>query len=187
MIRNIIQIGNDILYKKSEKVAEEEILSRENQELIDDMLDTCEAEKDSTAGLSAVQVGVLKRIMIIKKISDEEHFDEGEWEVCINPQIEILDTTPHFAWEGCLSVGERDSRLFAPVSRPNKVKLTYKNREGEDKKIEATAYFSHIVQHEIDHLNGILFLKHVHNPKNIWRNDKLDEYLDKYGTYPEIR
>lgn len=186
MVRDIIQIGDPILLEVSKKVTKKDLLSRETQVLIDDMLDTCNAEKEGSAGLSAVQIGVLKRIYIARRMDLQDGDDDRNpiWEVMVNPVVEVLDDTGSRMWEGCLSIGKGDERLFAPVSRPKKIRVTYWDREGKEKSFEASEYMSHVVQHEQDHLDGKLFLNYVKNPKNIWKSIDLDKYINTYGEYP---
>lgn len=188
MVREIIQLGDEKLYQTSKEVEESEILSRETQELIDDMLDTCNHEMESTAGLSAIQVGVPVRIYIARRmdLEEEEDSDNPEWEVLINPKVEVVDPKPSTMWEGCLSVGKGDERLFAPVTRPIEVKVTYLDRDAKEKVFQAREYMSHVIQHEQDHIDGKLFLSYVKNPTNIWKSVELDSYIDENESFPPI-
>lgn len=185
MVRKILQVGDPLLSTISTELTKEEITSQETQDLYQDLVDTCMQEKDGTAGLSAVQIGIPKRIYVIRRL-DLEKDDSVDpiWEVMINPDVEVIDDTPSVIWEGCMSVGVGEDRLFGPVARPRKVKVRYYNLKGERKELVASGYVAHIIQHEQDHLNGVLFLKYVANPKNIWKNKVLDSYLEKYGDFP---
>lgn len=184
MVREIIQIGDQTLYTKSIEVTPEGLSSRETQELIQDMIDTCNLDPKGTGGLSAVQVGELKRIFIVNRLDKTE--EGGEWEVVVNPILETIGNQRSVAWEGCLSVGEGDKRLFGPVERADHVKLKYLNRVGESRELEANDFFAHVIQHEVDHLDGILFLRHIKNPLNIWTSGELDDYIDDNGELPEV-
>lgn len=188
MVKPILQIGNPLLYKSSQPVAPEDILSRENQQLIQDMFDTCNHEKESTAGLSAVQIGVLKQIYIIRRIDlDTDEEDNPVWEALINPKVEYLSEKKAIAWEGCLSIGTGDKRLFGPVSRYQDVRVEYHDKYGKPQNLEAHGFLAHIIQHEQDHLDGVLFLKYIHNPENIWKSSKLDEYIEDHDTFPPVK
>lgn len=188
MIRNIIQIGDSLLTEPSREIAKDEILSRESQELFGDMVETCDAERESTAGLSAVQIGIPKRVYVIRNIdSRKDKENKPVWEVVINPELKVLDSELSTAWEGCLSIGEGDKRLFGPVRRPRKVKIDYLDRNGKKKSLTGEDYLAHIIQHEQDHLDGKLFLGYIDNPTNIWTSEKLDAYIDKYDAYPPIQ
>lgn len=189
MVKQIIQLGDPRLFQKSEPVTPEELDSPTIQNLIQDLIDTCKFHEEGTAGLSAVQIGVLKRVFVARRIDLEEEQKEKNkeeivWEVMINPEVEILDATPHMIWEGCMSVGEGADRLFGPVSRPVKVKVTYLDAKGKQRELVGEKEMSHIIQHEQDHLDGKLFLRYVTNPQNIWKNDELEEYLDKHEAFP---
>ncbi len=182
----ILQIGEPILEQRASKVKQKEIKSKKIQALIDNMLDTCRANLERTAGLSAPQVGESLAISICRRLDIDENADE--WEIMINPKIIAKSEEETIMWEGCLSVGVGDRALYGPVARPAEVVVEYLDREGKKKEIEGKEVFSHVIQHELDHLEGILFLKYVPNPdENIWLSKDLDEYLAKFGEFPEIR
>jgi peptide deformylase len=184
MVRKIIQIGNEDLLQRSEEVPVEKIKEKELQELIDDMIDTCNVDPASTGGLAAIQVDVDKRIILVNRI-DLHDIESGifEWEVMINPKIEIRGKKKQTFWEGCLSVGVGEDRLFGPVTRPAEITVTYYDRNAKRKRLEANGYFAQAIQHEYDHLEGILFLKYIPNPANIWKSKKLDEYLETHDDF----
>lgn len=182
MIREIIQIGDARLAQPSQAILPKKITSDEVQALIQDLVDTCQSYGDETAGLSAVQVGVLKRVFVVRRIDLEPE----EWEVMINPEVEVLDNRQTEYWEGCMSIGAGDSRLFGPVARAKRVKVKYLDRNGQAQELEAADYLAHIILHEDDHLEGKLFLQYISNPQNIWKGGDLDEYLEKHGHYPEV-
>jgi peptide deformylase len=104
-------------------------------------------------GLAATQIGISKRVAVID-ISQEKN----EPFVIINPEIEILDTSKNEDYdEGCLSV----PGFFETVSRPSDIKLTYQDLNGEKKEIKPEGLLTKVVQHELDHLNGRLFVDHI--------------------------
>jgi peptide deformylase len=186
MVKPILQIGNEILTKSSARVEEKEILSREIQDLIQDLKDTCNLDPDTSAGLSAVQIGVLKRVYLVRRIDIEKEEDPPMWEAMINPEVEQVGNKHDVIWEGCLSIGTDDNRLFGPVERPSHVKVRYTNQEGEQRELEAKGFMAHIIQHEQDHLDGILFLKYIDNPQNLWKLKDLDKYIAENDHYPSI-
>lgn len=182
MVLKILQIGNPILETKAKQV--DDIKQAKIQKLIDDMLDTCIAKSDKAAGLSAPQVGEPLRISICRRFDLSE--DSDEWEVMINPELISESSDTSVVWEGCLSIGVGAKALYGPVIRPKKVRVRYQDREGQTKELDGENYFSHVIQHEIDHLNGILFLKHIKNPdKNIWTSKELDNYIAEYNGFPD--
>jgi peptide deformylase len=120
--------------------------------LMDDMLETMYAAPG--IGLAAIQVGVAKRVLVMDLSRDEEaraprHF--------VNPEIlwASEETVPYE--EGCLSVPE----IYEEVERSAKVRLRYLNYQGEAVEEEAEGLFAVCIQHEIDHLNGVLFIDHL--------------------------
>ena len=139
-IRNVVQVGDDILRKKCfEVTAFDEKLAL----LLDDMKDTVRREEG--AGLAAPQVGVLRRAVVID-------VDEGFFEL-VNPVI-VDSKGEQRGWEGCLSVrGKR-----GVVTRPQTVKVEYFDRAGKKKKLTAHGFFARAVCHELDHLDGILYI-----------------------------
>ncbi len=186
MVKPILQIGNEILTQRSLRIEKKDILSREIAELIQDMKDTCNLDPETSAGLSAVQIGVLKRVYIVRRIDIEKEDDPPMWEAMINPEVEAVGTGTDTIWEGCLSIGTDENRLFGPVERHSHVKVKYINEEGESRELEAKGFMAHIIQHEQDHLNGILFLKYVVNPQNLWKLKDLDKYISEHDHYPSI-
>lgn len=142
-IRTIRQDGDEVLRKKSKTVDE---ITPKIKELIEDMIDTM-YEADGV-GLAAPQVGILKRIFVI---------DVGEGPmVFINP--EILETGgTQTGDEGCLSI----PGYYAPVCRPNYVKVKFLDENMQEQVLEAEDFFARAILHENDHLNGVLFKDRV--------------------------
>lgn len=140
-LRNIRIIGDDILRKKCRKV---ETIDDKIKTLMDDMLETMYYEEG--VGLAAPQIGILKRIVVID-------VDDGNIYKMINPEI-ISSSGEEVMEEGCLSVP--DNR--GDVVRPSKVKARYTDENGELKEIEAEGLLARCICHELDHLDGILFV-----------------------------
>lgn len=189
-MKKVIQIGDPILEKKSQPI--DKIDDRKTQQLIDDLLDVCRSNEESTAGLSAPQIGINQQVFIARRVDLEEEVEDEEatpdnlkdrlWEVFINPHIQHRGNETSTFWEGCLSIKD----VFGPVSRSSSVDISYTDRFGESKTISGTDYFAHVLQHEFDHLHGILFIKYVADPENLWKNDDLERYIDAHGKMPQI-
>lgn len=143
-IRIIRQEGDEILKKKSREV---EVIDDKLQELIDDMIETMH-QKDGV-GLAAVQVGVLKRVVVIDTYEEEE----PKVYVFINPEI-LEEKGKREVDEGCLSFPNK----FAKVIRPEKVKIRALNREGKEIKLTATGLLAQAICHEVDHLEGVVLV-----------------------------
>lgn len=231
MKKPILQIGNQILYTTSETVSFP--LSDEIKNIIIDIKDTLDSTGELGAGLSAVQIGKLVRVAIVRdidldaklkkakdpqkllnlnchgksieelleshtelleslKISDKvvlnsdllDFYKKITEFVIINPRIILENEYETFYYEGCLSVGVGDDALYAPVARTEEITFEYFDETGEKKNLEAKNYFAHVVLHEIDHMNGKLFLSRVTDPTKIWKSKDLDVYFDKHGKYP---
>ncbi len=140
-IRNIVQISDDVLRKKSSEVKE---FNEKLIELLDDMKDTLFACPNG-AGLAAPQVGVLKRVFLV-------YVDNVLYEF-INPKI-VKEKGTQVGDEGCLSVKGK----YGKVKRFMTVDVIAKNRYGEPFRIKASGFLARAIQHENDHLDGILFV-----------------------------
>ncbi|MBD3280453.1 peptide deformylase [Candidatus Dojkabacteria bacterium] len=179
----IRQIGDPVLETVAEKVKDP--TNKYVQKLIDNMIDTCRADINRTAGLSAPQVGESLAISICRRFDEGEDIDK--WEVMINPEIVSESSKSTTVWEGCLSIGVGDKAIYGPVSRPKHITVGYLDRKGRKRSLDAKDYFSHVVQHEVDHVNGILFLKYVQNPdQNLWLSRDLDDYIERNEAFPPI-
>ncbi len=139
-IRNIVKRDDDVLYKKCRPV---EVFDEKLHLILDDMKETL--TKANGVGLAAPQIGILRRYCIIE-------VEEGFFEL-INPEI-IKSSGKQRSVEGCLSCPND----WGYVTRPNKVKFKAQNRFGEWYEMEATELFARAVCHELDHLDGKLFV-----------------------------
>ena len=147
--RNIVVEPDPILRKKSEKL---ETVDHELRNLLDDMLETMYAAPG--IGLAAVQIGILKRLIVIDISRKEE---EKKPLFLINPIIIFKSKNTSVYEEGCLSLPGH----FAEVERPAQCHLNYIDYHGKEKKLEATGLLATCIQHEVDHLNGILFIDYL--------------------------
>ncbi|MEK7189243.1 MAG: peptide deformylase [Patescibacteria group bacterium] len=120
------------------------------QKLCSDLIDTMQAEKG--IGISAVQVGTSVRAAIIHKDADKELEDHL---VIINPKIFSASREMEEGEEGCLSI----PGVFGQVLRHKKIKVRFTGLSGTEQKIKATGLFARVLQHEIDHMRGILFIE----------------------------
>ena len=123
-------------------------------ELADNMLETMYEENG--LGLAAVQVAVLKQLVVVDLKSGEEDTSLREPRVFVNPQI-MERSGETVSEEGCLSVIE----YRAEVKRAESIKLDFQNLQGEPESLEADGLLSICIQHELDHLQGILFIDHL--------------------------
>jgi peptide deformylase len=121
--------------------------------LLDDMLETMYAAPG--VGLAGPQVGVLRRILVMDPIYKKD--EPGESFQLINPEILAQGDLPRVYEEGCLSVPE----MFAEVERPASARVRYIDRDGNQQERLFEGHAATVVQHEIDHLNGVLFIDHL--------------------------
>jgi peptide deformylase len=149
MVRKILKYGEPILEQAAEPVTEFD--TQELNELIADMWETMYASKG--VGLAAPQIGVAKRISVID-ISVGE--DESKKVVIINPEVSSKEGS-QTGEEGCLSIpGFRE-----PLTRANKVTVRARNEKGEVIELAGEELLARAFLHEIDHLNGVLFIAHL--------------------------
>lgn len=122
------------------------------RQFLDDMLETMYAANG--VGLAATQVGDLRR-MLVMDVAQKEGTREPR--IFINPEIIWESDDENVYLEGCLSLPGQ----FAEVTRPKKVKVKFIDYDGKNQEIEADELFATCIQHEIDHLNGIVFVDHI--------------------------
>ena len=147
--KQILTIPNPLLRKVSEPVTS---VNTEVKNLMDDMLETMYAAPG--IGLAAVQVGVLKRIIVIDLSKDGQKKDPL---FIVNPQITFKSDELISYEEGCLSIPNQ----FAEVKRPSSCKVNFLDYNGKKREINADGLLATCVQHEVDHLNGVLFIDHL--------------------------
>ena len=146
-IRNIREIGDDLLRKKSRPF---EKVDEKAKQLLEDLYDTLKVTKDGV-GLAAPQVGVLRRAIVVD-LSMEEENPQGPFRL-INPVI-TKQSGSQVCREGCLSVPGK----LGDVTRPNKVTVEALDENGKKVTIKAEGLLAVVLCHEIDHLDGVLFV-----------------------------
>ena len=147
--KKIVIEPDPILRKKSERL--EKVVSN-IKKLMDDMLETMYGAPG--IGLAAVQVGILKRLVVIDISKDNEKKNPL---FLINPELTFKSKNISSYEEGCLSLPGQ----FAEVERPAECHLNYIDYHGKEKKLKADGLLATCIQHEIDHLNGILFIDYL--------------------------
>jgi len=149
-VKKIRKIGDPVLRERCKEV---EIIDKSITGLVKDMVDTISDKSALGVGLAACQIGVLKRVIIVNL--------NGKYEAFINPEIRILNNERTSEEEGCLSLYS----VKTTVERPKKILLKALNIKGEKIEFETEEIIARIFLHEIDHLNGILFVDHL-KPKD---------------------
>ena len=148
-IRKILTEPDPFLRQKSIKV---ETVNDEIRSLMDDMLETMYAAPG--IGLAAIQIGVPKRVIVIDLTRNDEKKNPLYF---VNPEIIKNSKTQAEYEEGCLSVPGQ----FAEISRPDKCNVKFLDYNGEEKTLEAEGLLATCIQHEMDHLEGILFIDYL--------------------------
>jgi peptide deformylase len=154
-IREIVTVPAPVLRRKARKVTE---FDQDLQVLIDDMIETM--REAPGVGLAAPQVGAALRVIVVE-FSEKEDEDEDEDEdakppklyIMVNPEITRFSDDKEVGTEGCLSI----PGYVGNVNRPIEIVIRGYNRRGQPMKVKAKGWLARIFQHEIDHLEGVLF------------------------------
>jgi len=167
--REIVIEPNPILRKKSENL---EKVDDELRSLLNDMLETMYSAPG--IGLAAVQVGILKRLIVID-ISKEK--DRKDPLFFINPEIISRSKNTSIYEEGCLSLPGH----YAEIERPAECHVKYIDYNGKEKEIKANGLLSTCIQHEVDHLNGTLFIDYLSKLKKDMILKKLVKHKKEFN------
>lgn len=165
-ILKVARMGHPVLRQRARPVDKHEVRTPEFQKFIDDMIETM--EEYSGIGLAAPQVHESLRVFVA--ILDAE--GEGEPQALINPEITALSRDLIEGWEGCLSIPDIRGR----VPRAPHIRVSALNREGKRIEIEARDFPARVIQHETDHLDGILFFDRMKGFESL-------SYLEEYSRY----
>ena len=171
---DIITLPNPHLRQKSERI---HVI---NQEVLDQVAKMTDAALDweksrpheVSAALAAVQVDILKRLVIIRNDFDDKTNDE--FIALINPEIVKYEGEIVEDFEGCLSV----NHIYGKVPRYSKVRVKALALNGQEIKLKVEGFLARVLQHEIDHTNGIVFIDHIKdNPTAFYKLDKNGELI----------
>ena len=166
-LMDIKTIPDPVLRRKAQPVSK---ISDETRELIDNMVDTM--REAPGVGLAAPQVGISQRIIVVEYTTYEEEEDAPKkLYAVVNPEIKILDDEKVKGIEGCLSL----PGLLGEVDRSFKVSVKGLNRQGNRIRIKAEGWLARIFQHEIDHLDGVVF---TDKASRIWKPEPDEEIFD---------
>jgi peptide deformylase len=155
-ILKIVTNPNLILRKKSAEIKKDEITSKKIQRICLNMAKTMLAKEG--VGLAAPQIGKNIRLCVVNTKNDPL--------VLINPKIIKKSWAKEWGEEGCLSVPD----VFGEVRRHKKIICDYRNKKGEKAKISAEGLLARVIQHEVDHLDGVLFIDKARNLKEVKNN-----------------
>lgn len=170
--RKVLRMGHPLLLEKSHEVTE--FSTKELQGLIRDLRDTMRVEEG--AGIAAPQIGVLLRVVIFAVEKDNPRYPgrgEVPETVLINPRITPLDDTWESGWEGCLSV----PGMRGLVSRYQRVRYEGFDENGNKIRREVDGFHARVVQHECDHLDGILYPMRVEDMRDFGFKEELKDKI----------
>ena len=148
-IKKILVEPNNLLRKVSQPVKE---VNKDVQNIMDDMLETMYSANG--IGLAAIQIGIPKNLIVIDLLTKEKKKDPLFF---VNPKIIKKSSKMSKYDEGCLSI----PNLFAEIQRPSECEVEYLDYQGKKKILKANGLLATCIQHEIDHLNGILFIDYL--------------------------
>ncbi len=160
---DIVTIPEPVLRKKARKITE---FGSELQDLIDNMVETM--RQAPGVGLAAPQVNVLSRVIVVEFGDEEDEDAPKKLFAVVNPEITRSSTETVMGIEGCLSIPD----FVGEVERASAVTIKGQNRRGQPVRIKADGWLARIFQHEIDHLDGVLFTDRA---QRIWRAESEEE------------
>jgi peptide deformylase len=167
----IAQLGQPVLRRVAEPVPPEAIGTPEFQHFLDAMLETL--REAGGVGLAAPQVFVSRRVFLAVLGGPDEDDELPAPEVLINARLTGASEEQVPGWEGCLSFPE----LQVLVARPRRVRVEYLNRQGEPRAVDLEDFPARVVQHEYDHLEGVLTLDRAASTRDIVKTSELEDVL----------
>jgi peptide deformylase len=172
---SIISLPNDHLRERSRRIG---IVSSEVKAVINKMKDATldwEASRKHEVGvaLAAIQIDEPYRIIVIRRNFDNK--EDHTFDVFLNPEITKLEGELEDDYEGCLSVLD----VYGKVPRYNKIRMRALDENGQEVRIKAEGFLARVLQHEIDHLNGKLFIDHIENNPEAFYKITNDGKLEK--------
>ncbi len=163
-LRKIVTVPNDVLRKKAHTVTKFDAKLRT---LVDDMVETM---RDAPGvGLAAPQIGILERVIVIEYGDDEDESVPPKLYAVINPEITRMSAEKEMGVEGCLSI----PGLVGDVERSTAIVVKGQNKNGQNVKYKLNGWVARIFQHEIDHLEGVLFTDLA---ESVWQPEA--DYVD---------
>lgn len=178
-IRKVARLGHPVLREKCRDLSPEEIRSEAVKRLVGDMRETM-AEYGGV-GLAAPQVHEPLRIALIEFDEDSERYRVEAAQPLIalfNARVRVLDETPSGLWEGCLSV----PGLRGWVERPSRVQVDYLDETATPRQLVAEGFLATVLQHELDHLDGVLYVDRIRDPSRF----SFIEEFERYHLEPAV-
>ena len=167
-ILKVANMGNPVLREPAETVTSRDLKSLPVQQLIDDMIETLREYKG--VGLAAPQVHDGRRIVLVDRSGGDD--EDGALLTLVNPVVTEASEATEEDWEGCLSIPDIRGR----VQRPLHIVVESKDRKGRDQTHSVNGFTARIMLHEIDHLDGVLFLDRMTDMQTL-------TFLPEYSRY----
>jgi len=166
-------MGNPVLRQVTNNLERDEILSDKFSQLLADLKDSM--KHYGGIGIAAPQIGIPLKVAIIELPEDNRYGQKVNlpFTVFINPLITYLTEEKQGFWEGCLSL----PGLRGYVERPSKVQVNYLDEKGNQKEIIAEGFLATVLQHELDHLEGVLYIDRISDRKMISYQDEYNEFI----------
>lgn len=156
--RDVRKIGDPVLRERAAEMDGDALATAQFQHLVEDMIDTMHAE--GGIGIAAPQIGESVRVAVIAIDSRSSRYPGMAMfplTLFVNPRVTILDPTEQGVWEGCLSV----PNLRGYVLRPRAVRVDFVDTGGQSRTLQAEGFLATVLQHELDHLDGVLFVDRI--------------------------
>lgn len=167
-ILKVARMGHPVLRQAAKPVDAGDLRGRDMQRLIEDMVETMQEYEG--VGLAAPQVHVSKRVAVVRAQEDEE--EDAELLVLVNPDLRPLSEDRETGWEGCLSIPE----IRGLVPRWEGIAVKALSRTGRPLSFQVHGYPARVIQHEVDHLDGVLFLDRMTDLRSL-------SFLEEYARY----
>lgn len=168
-------MGNPILRKKTQLVLKDFLKSDDFSQLIIDLKDSM--KHYGGIGIAAPQIGIDLQVAIIELVGFNRYGENVNLPltVFVNPKIEFLTDEEQGFWEGCLSV----PGMRGYVERPKKIRVSFLNITGVEEEIIAEGFLATVLQHELDHLEGILYIDRIKDLRKLTFQEEFEEFIQE--------
>ncbi len=173
MIRPICRMGHPVLRKKAQIVTQDFLLSDDFSQLVEDLKDSM--KHYGGIGIAAPQIGVDLQVAIIELQGVNRYGEvlDLPLQLFINPELHPMTEETQGFWEGCLSV----PGLRGYVERPSAVRVVYQDQKGTPVELEAQGFLATVLQHELDHLQGVLYVDRIKDPRLLAFQEEFEQFI----------
>jgi len=173
MSKDICRMGHPVLRKRAEVVDISEINTEDFEQLIREMKEAM--AQHGGIGIAAPQIGISKQVALIDLPESNRYGEKVSLPltIFINPKINVLTPLEQGFWEGCLSV----PGLRGYVERPREVEVEYLDENGQNKKIKAEGFLATVLQHELDHLFGVLYVDRIKDMTKLVFQEEYEQFF----------